>query len=159
MTRCADGTHHKRLSVPQQSDVVPAGDFVEISQIYVFAAGVPNKPSAELIYSTYTSEMDFICRQGKTLVLSLGGLSQTYFANSSSHTKISCLFLIHYLLFEFPLELCKYFIRSICPCRQHVFFPSWEVYHCARLVPSCKNSCRLTCLQGSTAAGRSRHLS
>ena len=29
MTRCADGTHHKRLSVPQQSDVVPAGDFVE----------------------------------------------------------------------------------------------------------------------------------
>ena len=39
------------------------------------------------------------------------------------------------------------------------FFPSWEVYHCARLVPSCKNSCRLTCLQGSTAAGRSRHLS
>jgi len=29
MIRCTDGTHHKRFSVPQQSDVVSDGDFVE----------------------------------------------------------------------------------------------------------------------------------
>ena len=29
MIRCTDGTHHKRFSVPQQSDVVTDGDFVE----------------------------------------------------------------------------------------------------------------------------------
>ena len=50
---------------------------LKISQTYVFAAGVPNKPSAKLIYSTYSSEMDFICQQGKRLVLLLGGLLQT----------------------------------------------------------------------------------
>ena len=35
---------------------------LKISQKCVYPAGVPNKPSAELISSTYFSQMGFICR-------------------------------------------------------------------------------------------------